>query len=117
MLLLHWSKGYYDCKVNSLGSGSEPLVEVICTEKTTPKSSNHFKSYPITQFQSFDSYWRSFIHDPDWFQAWPIYIHPSLKKMILESLYRVPLRELSPSRISCLDKWKTYLHFRIPSDG
>jgi len=117
MLLLHWSKGYYDCEVNRHGSANEPMVEVICTEKTTPKNSNQVKAYPIIQFTSFESYWKSFIHDPKWFMSWPIYIHPSLKEQVQASINKILLRDLSTSELSYLDKWKTYLHFRIPAAG
>ena len=115
MQLLHWSKGFFDCKIAQVGSGDETKVEVDYSKKTSPNLSNKITSFPITHYSSFTEYWDSFISKPKWYTAWPIYIHPSLKDKIEGSIYKIPLRELTPSEISYLDKWKTYLNFRIPA--
>lgn len=114
MLLLHWSKGYFDCQVTRIGSGKESVIEVNCSEKTTPKTSATYTALPSEQFSSFDQYWESFTRDQKWFTSWPVYIHPELQSMIQASINRISLKELSSSEFSYLDKWKTYLHFRIP---
>ena|GEM_PF-5474162 len=113
MLLLHWSMGFLDCRVTQRESLNESRIEVKCSDKSSSTSSGTSDEFPIQYYSSFEDYWRSFVFDPNWFTTVPIYIHPALKERIQSSIYRVPLKELASSEISCLDKWKTYLHFRI----
>ena len=113
MLLLHLSMGFLDCRVTQHESLNASRIEVKCSDKSSSTSSGTPDVFPIQYYSSFEDYWRSFVFDPNWFTTVPIYIHPALKKIIQASVNRVPLKELASSEISCLDKWKTYLYFRI----
>lgn len=115
MLLLHWSKGFSECQVIQAAPGDNQGVEVIFSEKALSPSTVRKDPPPSCRYPSFDAYWTSFTQDKRWFTVWPVYIHPSLKKIIQGSINKILLRELSSTEISSIDKWKTYLYFRIPS--
>lgn len=117
ILLLQWHKGLYDCKVIGLGSGMATTVEVVCSVKSKQSSLQKQKEYSRVQYLSFDSYWNLFTKDPKWFLVCPMYIHPPLQKKIQVSINRILLGDLTTNEISCLDRWKTYLCFRISPEN
>lgn len=113
MLLLHWSKGFFECQVSQGGSGEDQHIEVRFSDRGVSLPADEPRPLSFISFPSFDAYWQSYTEDPHWYMAWPVYIHPTLKNTIQGSINKIPLRELSSSEIYCVDKWKTYLHFSI----
>jgi len=117
MLLLHWSKGYYACQVMRMEEKENSPVQVNYCETGTSRPATVPVVMPLTSYSSFDEYWSSFLDNPKWFTAWPVFVHPSLKEKVRNSLNRINLGRLTPQEVGCVDKWKTYILFRIPSAG